>query len=65
MPHPDRVMASAVSEGDEGLADLGARRFAEVMAKPVIAMVDKNEYKRRRGPIGIKITPRAFGKDQR
>jgi NAD+ synthase (glutamine-hydrolysing) len=35
------------------------------MAKPVIAMVDKNEYKRRRGPIGIKITPRAFGKDQR
>ena len=31
----------------------------------VIAMVDRNEYKRRQGPIGIKITPRAFGKDWR
>ena len=31
----------------------------------VIAMVDRNEYKRRQGPIGIKLTPRAFGKDWR
>jgi NAD+ synthase (glutamine-hydrolysing) len=28
-------------------------------------LVDKNEYKRRQGPIGIKITPHAFGKDWR
>jgi NAD+ synthase (glutamine-hydrolysing) len=28
-------------------------------------MVDKNEYKRRQGPPGIKITPKAFGKDRR
>ena len=33
--------------------------------RQVIAMVDRNEYKRRQGPIGIKITPRAFGKDWR
>ena len=28
-------------------------------------MVDRNEYKRRQGPIGVKITPRAFGRDWR
>ncbi len=28
-------------------------------------MVDRNEYKRRQAPPGIKITPRAFGKDWR
>jgi NAD+ synthase (glutamine-hydrolysing) len=33
--------------------------------KSVIAMIDRNEYKRRQSPPGIKITPRAFGKDRR
>jgi NAD+ synthase (glutamine-hydrolysing) len=28
-------------------------------------MVDLNEYKRRQAPPGVKITPRAFGKDRR
>lgn len=36
----------------------------EVVCK-VIRLVDMAEYKRRQGPIGIKITPRAFGKDRR
>jgi len=31
----------------------------------VARMVDMSEYKRRQGPVGIKITPRAFGKDRR
>ncbi len=31
----------------------------------VIRMVDRAEYKRRQGPVGIKITPRAFGRDRR
>lgn len=31
----------------------------------VIKMVDFNEYKRRQAPPGIKITPRAFGRDRR
>jgi NAD+ synthase (glutamine-hydrolysing) len=31
----------------------------------VIAFVDRNEYKRRQAPPGVKITPRAFGKDRR
>jgi NAD+ synthase (glutamine-hydrolysing) len=28
-------------------------------------MVDRSEYKRRQAPPGIKITPRALGKDRR
>jgi NAD+ synthase (glutamine-hydrolysing) len=35
------------------------------IVKEVIGMVDSNEYKRRQGSPGIKITPRAFGKDRR
>jgi NAD+ synthase (glutamine-hydrolysing) len=52
-------------EGDQGVADIVARGFDPATVKRVIAMVDRNEYKRRQGPIGIKITPRAFGKDWR
>jgi NAD+ synthase (glutamine-hydrolysing) len=33
--------------------------------KKVIRMVDRNEYKRRQGAPGIKITPKAFGRDRR
>ncbi len=42
-----------------------ARKNDKELVKKVIAMVDSNEYKRRQGPPGIKITPRAFGKDWR
>ncbi len=35
------------------------------IVKKVIRMVDRNEYKRRQSPPGIKITPKAFGKDRR
>jgi NAD+ synthase (glutamine-hydrolysing) len=34
-------------------------------ARKVIRMVDKSEYKRRQSPPGVKITPRAFGRDRR
>ena len=33
--------------------------------RKVIRMIDLSEYKRRQAPPGIKITPRAFGKDRR
>jgi len=52
-------------ENDLGVADIVARDFDAATVKRVIAMVDRNEYKRRQGAIGIKITPRAFGKDWR
>jgi NAD+ synthase (glutamine-hydrolysing) len=46
----------------DGLAPGDASRD---VVRSVIRMVDRAEYKRRQGPIGIKITPRAFGKDRR
>jgi NAD+ synthase (glutamine-hydrolysing) len=52
-------------EGDQGLRDMVARGFDAATIKRVMAMVDRNEYKRRQGPIGIKITPCAFGRDWR
>lgn len=39
--------------------------FAEEVVRKVARMVDRNEYKRRQAALGIKITPRAFGKDRR
>ena len=35
------------------------------VVRRVIRMIERAEYKRRQGPIGIKVTPRAFGKDRR
>ena len=37
---------------------------AEVVSH-AIRLIDGNEYKRRQGPPGIKITPKAFGRDRR
>lgn len=39
--------------------------FDEKTVRQVIRLVDSSEYKRRQGPPGIKITPRAFGRDRR
>ena len=63
-PELDAILEGYV-ESDQGLADLVAAGFDESTVRRVIRLVDRNEYKRRQGPIGIKITPRAFGKDWR
>jgi NAD+ synthase (glutamine-hydrolysing) len=60
----DRILELYVEE-DKGLSEIAAQGFDPATARKVITMVDRNEYKRRQGPIGIKITPRAFGKDWR
>ncbi len=46
----------------EGILSLG---FDEGLVRRVISMVDRNEYKRRQAPPGVKITHRAFGEDRR
>src|SRR5574337_162187 len=65
-PYPvlDQILEAYV-EGDKGLKEIAAQGVDVATVKKVIGMVDRNEYKRRQGPIGIKITPRAFGKDWR
>jgi len=52
-------------EDDFSLDEIVRCGFKRGLVKRVIKMVDNNEYKRRQGPPGIKITPRAFGKDRR
>jgi len=52
-------------EDDLSKEDLLSLGHPEELVKNVIKMVDSNEYKRRQAPPGIKITPRAFGKDRR
>jgi NAD+ synthase (glutamine-hydrolysing) len=60
----DRILEGYVQE-DQGVNDLIARGFPSDTVRRVVAMVDANEYKRRQAPIGVKITPRAFGRDWR
>ncbi len=55
----------AYVEDDLSAREIVALGFKEKLVKTVISMVDQNEYKRRQGPPGIKITTRAFGKDRR
>lgn len=42
-----------------------AQGYKKAVVDKVLKMVDHNEYKRRQSPVGIKITPRAFGRDRR
>ncbi len=65
-PYPtlDPILQAYVEE-DKGLKEIAKMGFREVMVKEVINMVDRNEYKRRQSPPGIKITHRALGKDRR
>jgi len=63
-PELDAILHAYVEE-DRGVAEMVARGFAEETVRRVVRMVDSNEYKRRQGPIGVKITPRAFGRDWR
>jgi len=55
----------AYVEQDRSVEEIVARGFDEATVRRVVNMVDRNEYKRRQAPPGIKITPRAFGRDRR
>jgi NAD+ synthase (glutamine-hydrolysing) len=60
----DPILHAYVEENCS-IDDIIRRGFDEEMVRRVIRMVDRNEYKRRQSPPGVKITPRAFGKDWR
>lgn len=60
----DAILQAYVEE-DIGLDDIVAMGFDESLVREVIQMVDRNEYKRRQAPPGVRITPRALGKDRR
>jgi len=60
----DQMLEGYVEQGCE-VDDLVAGGFERERVIEVVRMVDRAEYKRRQGPVGIKITPRAFGRDRR
>jgi NAD+ synthase (glutamine-hydrolysing) len=55
----------AYVERDESPAQIAGNGVSEELVADVIRMVDRAEYKRRQAPPGIKITPKAFGRDRR
>ncbi|MBU1670750.1 MAG: NAD+ synthase [Actinobacteria bacterium] len=65
-PYPllDPVLEAYVEQG-MSISDMIAGGFDEALVRRVVATVDSNEYKRRQAPVGVKITPRAFGRDWR
>jgi NAD+ synthase (glutamine-hydrolysing) len=52
-------------EDDRSFEELVAAGHRPEVVRRVIHLVDRSEYKRRQAPPGIKITPRAFGRDRR
>jgi NAD+ synthase (glutamine-hydrolysing) len=60
----DAVLRAYV-EQDASVGDIVATGVPEELAARVASMVDAAEYKRRQGPLGIRVTPKAFGKDRR
>ena len=60
----DRILAAYVEE-DRGRDEIVSDGLPADVVDEVIAMVDRSEYKRRQAPPGIRITPKAFGRDRR
>jgi NAD+ synthase (glutamine-hydrolysing) len=60
----DAILRLYVEE-DRSIPEIARLGHDEALVRRVARMVDVAEYKRRQSPPGIKITPRAFGKDRR
>ena len=58
-------VVKAYVEQDSSYEEMVAMGFDPAIVAQVISYADRNEYKRRQSPPGVKITPRAFGKDRR
>jgi NAD+ synthase (glutamine-hydrolysing) len=52
-------------EEDQGIDAIVAQGFEEPVVRRVARLVDRNEYKRRQAPPGVRISRRAFGRDRR
>ena len=55
----------AYIEQDSSIEELVKRGFDEATVCRIASLVERNEYKRRQAPPGIRITRRAFGRDRR
>jgi NAD+ synthase (glutamine-hydrolysing) len=66
---PDYDLLDAVLrryiEDDQSVAQIVADGYPESEVRRVARLVDRNEYKRRQAPPGVRISCRAFGRDRR
>ena len=60
----DPILALYI-EQDKSAADIVALGYPIDAVQRAVSLVDRNEYKRRQSPPGIRISPRAFGRDRR
>jgi NAD+ synthase (glutamine-hydrolysing) len=60
----DPILKMYVEE-DRSVPEMVAAGYPEDVVRRVVMLVDRSEYKRRQAPPGVKITPRALGKDRR
>lgn len=60
----DAILSRYV-ELDHSRDEIIAEGFDAATVERVVRMTDAAEYKRRQGPMGVKVTPKAFGKDRR
>ena len=60
----DPILQAYVEE-DRSLSEIVSLDYDEALVRRIIQLVDRNEYKRRQAPPGVKITQRAFGRDRR
>jgi NAD+ synthase (glutamine-hydrolysing) len=65
-PYPvlDRILELYVDQ-DQSRDAIVQQGFDVAVVEKVLRMVDRNEYKRRQAPVGVRISERAFGKDRR
>jgi NAD+ synthase (glutamine-hydrolysing) len=52
-------------EGDLSIGELEAAGYDVDTVRRIAHLVDRNEYKRRQAPPGVRVSPKAFGKDRR
>jgi NAD+ synthase (glutamine-hydrolysing) len=60
----DRVLEAYV-ELDSSLEELASDGFDPGVVERAVALIDRAEYKRRQAPPGVKLRPKAFGRDRR
>jgi NAD+ synthase (glutamine-hydrolysing) len=63
-PELDRVLEAYV-ELDESREELTTNGFDADVVDRAVGMIDRAEYKRRQAPPGVKLRPKAFGRDRR
>jgi NAD+ synthase (glutamine-hydrolysing) len=63
-PELDRVLEAYVEE-DRSLEELSADGFDRDVVERAVALIDRAEYKRRQAPPGVRLRPKAFGRDRR